>query len=181
MLQPEDVAHAVEMLVTQSSAIVCERDYSEADAETVGEGWCHVDRPYFLNRFSNAWRASLGAGWPAWKFLFPASRAIRRTCNRCATSFLAPAPAPAACTRSGCQDRSTCTACRSAVRSRTWDKVLSAAFPAAPCRIARSGKPRACPAYSPALAPCCSRACWRTGAGFSLRFLARLCCSRSRS
>ncbi len=78
-------------------------------------------------------------------------------CNRCGRLFFLSAWARVACTRSGCQDRSTRTVCRSAMRSRTWDRFHSAAFPAKRYRIACTGTRRAFRANSQVLAPCCSR------------------------
>jgi len=97
------------------------------------------------------------AGSRAWKFPFPVKREFHSSCNRCAHLSWQYAPSPAACIRTGFRDRNTCTACRNATRIRTWDKGPLAESPAAPCRTARSARRRGCRAYSPALAPCCSR------------------------
>src|ERR1700731_4915111 len=97
-----------------------------------------------------------GAGWRGSKFPFRESRGFHRTCNRCVHPSSAHAPSPAACIRNGCPDRNEHTACRSAVRSRTWDRGPRAGLLAARCRIVRSVRRRVCRACSPALAPCCS-------------------------
>src|SRR5258708_37797853 len=78
--------------------------------------------------------------------------------SRCACLFWVRALSRVACTRSGCPDRNTCTACRNAVRSRTWDRALLEGSPAVPCRTGRNARLRGYLACSPALVPCCSRA-----------------------
>jgi hypothetical protein len=91
------------------------------------------------------------APWPpASKFPSPASRASRTKGIHCAHLFSPRALSPAACTRSGSRDRNTCTACTNAIRTRTSDIFRPRSCPATQCRIARSAKPRACRADSPA-------------------------------
>jgi hypothetical protein len=64
----------------------------------------------------------------------------------CARLFSQPVLSPAACTRTCCRDRSTCTVCTSAARIRTSGTSLLAACPAGRSHTARNAKPRASPA-----------------------------------
>ena len=106
-----------------------------------------VASPHFLNRFSKAWRASLGRWAAGVTFPSPPSLAWSRRCNHCAGPCAGCVPESAGCTQNGSKDRSRCTACRSATRSRTWgtgrrDRQATAKAN----RIANSGRRRACPA-----------------------------------
>jgi hypothetical protein len=73
---------------------------------------------------------------------FHGSRESRKACNHCGHPFSRYAPSPAACTRSGCPDRSRCTACTSAAQIRTSGTALrpNSLHPAAPSHTARSVK-----------------------------------------
>lgn len=69
----------------------------------------------------------------------------------CARLSSQPVLSPAACTQTGCRDRSTCTVCRSAAQIRTLDTSLPAASPAARCHTGHNVKPHAFPAGLPAV------------------------------
>ena len=81
------------------------------------------------------------------KSLSPASRESHRASNHCEHLSSRCAPSRAACIQTGCQDRSTYTACTNAIQTRTLD--ISPAHPATPFRTAHTATPHAFPAYSP--------------------------------
>jgi hypothetical protein len=87
------------------------------------------------------------------KFPFLASRAFHTTRIHSARPSSRSAPSPAACTQTGFPGRNTYTACTNAAQTRTSDNARPRPSPGAPCRIARTARPPACRANSPASAP----------------------------
>lgn len=81
------------------------------------------------------------------------SPGFRTACSRSAYLSWLCVPSPAACTRNGCRDRSTCTACRNAVQNRTSDTSLPPPLFAEPCRTGRNAKRSAFPADSQVSVP----------------------------